>query len=115
MPINFIERSAFYQPSAMSKIYTPFNVSTFEGFYPSSAGKPREVAIVQFAVRSVSLAHFATYSLQTPKRERTMTYNYFSLKPRDLKFDMHVVKSLFFFMKSTDYIRYNSFFDFLGV
>ena len=36
----------------VSKSYTSGNVNTFEGCFPSSAGKPREVAIsVQYVVQ----------------------------------------------------------------
>ena len=44
-----------------------------------------------------------------------MTYISFILKPCDLKFSMHVVKTLFYFMKPADYTYYTNFFDFLGV
>ena len=46
---------------------------------------------------------------QTDEIERTMTYISFILKPCDLKFGMHVVKTLLYFMKPADY-TYNTYF-----
>ena len=39
----------------------------------------------------------------TGEFERTMTYISFILKPCDLKFGMHVVKTLPYFIKAADY------------
>ena len=43
-------------PAAMSKIYTSGNVNVFEGCFPSSAGKPREVAIESSHEKSPCIA-----------------------------------------------------------
>ena len=48
----------------------------------------------------------------TDEIERTMTYICFILKPCDLKLGMHVLKTLLFLMKSTDYTYYTYFFLF---
>ena len=49
-------------------------------------------------------------------RENDNVYISFILKPCDLKFGMHVVKTLLYFMKPADYTNCTYFFDiFLGV
>ena len=74
MPINFIERSAFDQPVAMSKKMSV----RYKGVFRALPESPEKLRLFGVWIITASLT---TYSLQTPKRQGTMAYISFSLKP----------------------------------
>ena len=77
------------QPAAISKIYTSGNVSTFDGCFPSSAGKLQQVAIVYMpSLHSAQLNNSATTSLQPPSSLKHIQDNYKIINFTNMKYQL---------------------------